>query len=47
MELGHIKFINFEDYKNALLKSKVKTSEKTPEEILAELLPVISAHEKR
>lgn len=45
MELGQIKFISFEDYKNALLKPKAKLSDLTPEEIMAEFLPVIEAHE--
>ena len=47
METGKIKFISFEDYKKALIKPRVKTSEKTNEEIMAEFLPIISAHEKR
>ena len=47
MELGQIKFISFEDYKKALFESRVKVSEKTSEEIVAELLPVITAHEER
>jgi len=45
MELGQIKFIAFEDYKKALIESRVKASEKTSEEIIAELMPVIKAHE--
>ena len=47
MELGRIKFISFDDYKKALLKPKVKASTKTTEEIMAEFLPIVSAHEKR
>jgi len=47
MEIGKIKFISFEDYKKALIKPGVKTSEKTNEEIMAEFLPIITAHEKR
>ena len=45
MELGQIKFISFEAYKKALIESKVKVSKKTSEEIIAELMPVIAAHE--
>lgn len=45
MELGQIKFITFEDYKNALLKPKEKVSEKTSEEIMVEMMAVMSAHE--
>jgi len=47
MEIGKIKFITFDDYKKALLKSKVNVSVKTNDEIMAEFLPIISAHEKR
>jgi len=47
METGKIKFITFDDYKKALIKPRVKTSEKTNEEIMAEFLPIISAHEKK
>jgi len=43
MELGQIEFISFDDYKKALLKPKA--TEKTPEEIIAEMMPVIKAHE--
>ena len=45
MELGQINFITFEDYKNALLKPKEKVSEKTSEEIMVEMMAVMSAHE--
>lgn len=45
MELGQIKFISFEDYKNGLLKPKAKLANLTSEEIMAEMMPVIQAHE--
>lgn len=47
MEFGRIKFISFDDYKNELLKPKPKLSEKTSEEIIAEFMPIISAHENK
>ena len=46
MELGQIKFVSFKDYKDALFKPKVKISTKTSEEIMAEIMPVILAHQK-
>ena len=47
MELGQIKFINFKDYKDALLKPKSMHTQKTSEEVLKEMMPVIIAHERK
>ncbi|MBC2721840.1 hypothetical protein [Desulfosporosinus sp.] len=38
-------FESFEDYKNRAIKSVVRATEKTSEEIISELMPVIAAHE--
>jgi len=46
MELGHTKFINFGDYKKALLKPGVKVSEKSKEEILDEMLKIVEQHKR-
>ena len=39
-------FESFEDYKKRALRSVVRATEKTSEEIVAELIPVIKAHEE-
>ncbi len=38
-------FVSFEDFKNEVLKPQIKRSEKTSEEIMNEMLPVIKAYE--
>ena len=40
-------FTSFEDYKKELFKPSVKHTEKTAEEIMDEMMKVISEHEKR
>lgn len=47
MELKQINFMSFEDYKKALIKPKAKASTKTSEEIMAEMMPIVAAHENR
>jgi len=39
-------FKSFEDYKKELFRPQVRHTEKTSEEIMKELMPVISGHEK-
>lgn len=46
MMVGHLKWQNFDDYKKEMFKPKVKLSKLTSEEIMAEFMPVIAAHEK-
>ena len=45
MVTGQIPFKSFDDYKAAIVKPKTMHTVKTPEQIIAEMMPVIIAHE--
>ena len=47
MMIGQITFKSFDDFKNGIFKQQTKTSSKTSEEVLKEMMPVIIAHERK
>ena len=47
MMIGQIVFKSFDDFKNGMFKQQTKTSSKTSEEIMEEMMTITKAHEGR
>ena len=47
MMIGRITFKSFDDFKNGIFKQQTKTSSKTSEEIMEEMMAIAKVHEGR